>query len=68
MGSSIETGLIQHHENLKSLIDNLDISRLEMDEKESNVITLDESFKNIFIILLIGIVTSFLAFLWEIIV
>ena len=56
MRRSIETELVQHHENLKYLMENLGRSSLEMNMEESSVITLEEAFKNIFMILFIGII------------
>ena len=41
-------------------------SSLRMDTKATNSITLDDAFKNMLILHLIGIVTSTFGFLWEI--
>ena len=67
MRRSVETGLIQHHQNLKYLIDNLGISSFEIHMQESNVITLNEAFKNILILLFIGTVISLMVFFEELI-
>ena len=66
MQTSIETGLVIHHEMLKNILINLATSSLQMEKKEFDSITLDESFKNIFILLFIGTSSSFITFVWEI--
>ena len=65
MRRSIETGLAQHHETLKAILINLRKPRLEMSEKEFDSITLNEAFKNIFILLLIGNIASILVCILE---
>ena len=63
---SIETGLVQHHEGQIRIVKNLGIPILEMDMKDLNIISLDEAFKNCFILIIFGTLTSFVVFLLEI--
>ena len=67
MRRSIETGLTLHHETLRNILANLyRKSWVEINTKEFDSITLDEAFKNIFILLFIGTITSYLVFISEI--
>ena len=65
MQRSIEAGLVQHHDTLKYIIQNLGKSNLEINTKEMDAISLDEAFKNMIILFLIGILTSFIVWVFE---
>ena len=62
----IEARLVQHHGTLIFIILNIGKSSLKMNMEEQNSITLHEAFKNIFILLLIGILISSIVLVLEI--
>ena len=67
---SIETGLLDHHNILNAILMknfNSQSPSQDLNREELNVIALDEAFKNNFILLIVGVFSSILAFIWEIV-